>query len=138
MRAAAMKRKSLVLWAVIGVALLVAGCGANRPARWTDRQGAVREIVFTRGPGSDLYDAYTACHTDWDCYQAYFRNNQRTWKRRIRQGRGQIRLDEKGGGVRVYGEHYVNPWSDEIGASFCFLTLLFDAEGNITKADYEK
>jgi hypothetical protein len=136
----AMKKTGIVVPVAVWAALLVAGCGADRPARWTDRQGVTREIVFSRDSGSDLYDAYKACHTDWDCYQAYFAHHQQIiWIERIRSPfrRGEIRLHKEDGGARVFGEYYTNKWTNDPGEPFCTLTLRFDAAGKITKAEYE-
>jgi hypothetical protein len=121
--------------AASGLAQNLSGLFSPDPVYWTDAQGYKQQVVFTQGEGSDLKDAYQTCDKNWECYNAYITYNQATYKKRRR---GQIRLHTQGAGIRVYAEHHMNMWTEEILAPFCFLTLKLDAQGGITAATYKK
>jgi hypothetical protein len=127
--------------------IALAGCGVvsdikglltPAPVYWTDQNGNARQVVFSQSRGTDLYDSYRACGNDWNCYQAYFEANRTTYKKRLALGRGQIRLNRKNAGERVYAEHHMDNWTDEVLSPFCYLALRFDQDGSITDAEYSR
>ena len=129
---------SVLLFSGCSVKDAVSGFFSSTPNYWTDQDGAHRPIVFAANYGSDLYDAYAACAKNWTCYQAYFAVNRETYKKRLRFGRGQIRLYSRQDNEHVYAEYKVDPWTEAIRSPLCFLTLEFDGPDSIVSAEYEK